>query len=129
MKSTACPCGSGKNFATCCAPYLEGQPTPNAESLMRSRYTAFTLQKEDYLLSSWHPATRPERLDLHADPQPKWLGLDVKQHRQQDATHATVTFVARYRIEGRGQRLSETSRFVLEEGRWYYVDGDVTPQE
>ncbi|MBS0554808.1 MAG: hypothetical protein JSS47_20145, partial [Proteobacteria bacterium] len=34
-------------------------------------------------------------------------------------------FVARFRVGGRAQRLHETSRFVREDGRWYYVDGDI----
>nr|WP_119293472.1 YchJ family metal-binding protein [Azohydromonas sediminis] len=59
------------------------------------------------------------------EPQVKWLGLEVRRHTVLDADHATVEFVARSRLHGRGQRLHETSRFVREDGRWYYVDGDV----
>ena len=93
---------------------------------MRSRYTAFTLLDEGYLLATWHPATRPLRLDLVLDnPQPQWLGLKVVDHQLQDATHATVAFVARHKIAGRAFRLHEISRFVQEDGRWFYVDGDV----
>jgi SEC-C motif-containing protein len=93
--------------------------------LMRSRYSAFVLGLEAYLLASWHPSTRPATLDLAADAGTKWLGLTVKKHQQQDATHATVEFVARYRIAGRGQRLHEISRFVREDGRWFYLDGEI----
>jgi SEC-C motif-containing protein len=53
----------------------------------------------------------------------KWLGLDVRQHRATDAEHAEVEFVARSRVAGRGQRLHERSRFVREDGRWFYLDG------
>lgn len=91
---------------------------------MRSRYSAFVLGLADYLLATWHASTRPERLDLDEDPAPKWLGLEVKRHQQQDEGHAVVEFVARYRVGGRGQRLHETSRFVREDGRWFYVDGE-----
>lgn len=93
---------------------------------MRSRYTAFTLLDEAYLLATWHPATRPHSLNLSADnPRPHWLGLKVLHCQTQDATHATVEFVARHKIEGRAYRLQEVSRFVLESGRWFYVDGKV----
>lgn len=92
---------------------------------MRSRYTAYALGREDWLMATWHASTRPGSLDLASEPRPKWLGLDVKRHRQQDADHATVEFVARYKVNGRAFRLHETSRFVREDGRWYYVDGDV----
>ena len=89
---------------------------------MRSRYSAYVLKLSDYLLASWHASTRPAELDLSADDT-KWLGLEVRAHAQQDAQHASVEFVARYRIAGRGHRLHELSRFVREDGRWYYLDG------
>jgi len=120
-----CPCGSGAKYAACCAPLHAGTaPAGSAEALMRSRYSAYGLKLEEYLLATWHPTTRPSELDLSADDS-KWLGLEVKCHAVQDATHATVEFVARYRIAGRGHRLHELSRFVREDGRWYYVDGDM----
>jgi len=122
--SDTCPCGSGKPYATCCGPLHAGdKPAPSAEALMRSRYAAYVLKLEDYLLATWHASTRPSELDLAADDS-KWLGLEVRAHQQQDETHATVDFVARYRIAGRGHRLHELSRFVREDGRWYYVDGE-----
>lgn len=94
---------------------------------MRSRYSAFVLGLEDYLLATWHSSTRPEKLDLGAEPAPRWLGLEVKHHQPQDESHALVEFVARYRVGSRGHRLHETSRFVREDGRWFYVDGDFSP--
>lgn len=121
-----CPCGSTQSYAACCARYLEaGEPAPDAEALMRSRYTAYTLLHEDYLLATWHASTRPATLGLADEAPPNWLGLQVKRHAQQDSDHATVEFVARYKIGGRAHRLHEVSRFVREEGRWWYVDGDL----
>ena len=126
-KLTACPCGSGKAFAECCDRYLEGDvAAPTAEALMRSRYTAYTLQNEDYLLATWHASMRPLQLGLAEEAPTKWIGLDVKRHEQQDENRAIVEFVARYKVNGRAHRLHETSRFVREDGRWYYVDGDIT---
>jgi SEC-C motif-containing protein len=136
-----CPCGrldARKRplaFARCCGRYLadfEHTPAPDAESLMRSRYCAFVLQDADYLLATWHPSTRPQHLDF--EPGTRWLGLDVRTHRVIDETHAEVEFVARSRQAGRtaaggagqAQRLHERSRFVREEGRWYYVDGTLS---
>lgn len=92
---------------------------------MRSRYSAYTLLKEDYLLASWHPSTRPTALGLADEAPTKWIGLEVKRHAQQDAEHVTVEFVARYKLNGRAHRLHEVSRFVQEAGRWFYVDGDI----
>ena len=91
---------------------------------MRSRYSAFTLGLIDYLQATWHPSTRPAALE----PLPaalRWLGLEVRRHVQQDAGHAIVEFVARSKLGGRAERLHETSRFVREDGQWWYVDGDV----
>jgi SEC-C motif-containing protein len=124
--STLCLCGSTKPYTACCARYVEGsEPAPTAEALMRSRYTAYSLLREDYVLATWHPSTRPSALGLAEDRQTKWIGLDVKRHEQQDANHAIVEFVARYKVQGRAHRLHEVSRFAKEEGRWFYVDGEV----
>ena len=121
-----CPCGSDKQYADCCGRYIEGNETPaTAEALMRSRYSAYTLLREDYVLSTWHASTRPQQLGLSDEAHEKWLGLQVRRHEQQDAEHAVVEFVARYKIGGRAHRLHEVSRFVREDGRWFYVDGKI----
>uniref|UniRef100_Q478Z6 UPF0225 protein Daro_3857 n=1 Tax=Dechloromonas aromatica (strain RCB) TaxID=159087 RepID=Q478Z6_DECAR len=124
--SDACPCGSGRRYADCCGRLHAGAEVAlTAEALMRSRYSAYVLRLDDYLQASWHPSTRPVNLDLAEDDGTKWLGLEIKRHQLQDENHATVEFVARYRIDGRGHRLHEISRFVREDGCWFYVDGDI----
>jgi SEC-C motif-containing protein len=120
----ACPCGRGAAFDLCCGRYLgTGVPAPDAEALMRSRYTAFVRGDAAHLLATWHSSRRPATLEL--EPGVKWLGLEVKRHTPVDAAHAEVEFVARSRIQGRGQRLHERSRFVCEDGHWLYMDGDI----
>ncbi len=96
---------------------------------MRSRYSAYVLHLEDYLLATWHATTRPQSLDLGEDDGTRWLGLEVRRCTQDDENHATVEFVARYRIAGRGHRLHEISRFVREDGRWYYLSGELIDKE
>ncbi|MFT4242350.1 MAG: YchJ family metal-binding protein [Acidovorax sp.] len=121
--SVPCPCGRAAPLSACCGRAIDqGQPAPDAESLMRSRYTAFVLQRADYLLATWHASTRPAALDFDAGA--KWLGLEVRRHRATGEDRAEVEFVARYRVQGRAVRLHERSRFVREGGRWFYVDGD-----
>jgi len=120
-----CPCGSGQAYAECCGRYHHGRSrlcAPTAEALMRSRFSAYVLGLEDYLLQTWHPGTRPAALQPDP-PGLRWLGLQVRRHEQVDDSHALVEFVARSKLAGRAHRLHETSRFVREDGRWYYVDG------
>ena len=120
-----CPCGSGKPYAGCCGRHIDDGGLPDtAEALMRSRYTAYALGSEAYVLSTWHASTRPASLGLAEQPVPKWIGLKVLRHEQQDESHAVVEFIARYKVNGRAYKMQETSRFVREDGRWYYVDGD-----
>jgi SEC-C motif-containing protein len=112
-------------YADCCGRFVDhfsDAPAPDAAHLMRSRYSAFVLERADYLQATWHPSTRPASLDFDAGA--KWLGLEVREHKLMDADTAEVEFVARYRVDGRAVRLHERSRFVREDGRWLYVDGD-----
>lgn len=127
----ACPCGRQDArqrplaYADCCGRYLDHwdeAPAPDAESLMRSRYTAFVRERADYLRATWHPDHCPATLDF--DPGTKWLGLEVRAHHVTGPDQAEVEFVARYRLGGRAVRLHERSRFVRQDGRWVYVDGD-----
>ncbi|MEJ8280060.1 YchJ family protein [Pseudonocardia spirodelae] len=118
-----CPCGTGRPLDDCCGPVLDGRPAPTAETLMRSRYTAFVRGDAAYLLASWHPSTRPRR--LRPEPGSVWTGLEIVDRAggSMFATEGVVEFRA-HRVDG---VLHERSRFVREDGRWFYVDGDVTP--
>ena len=118
-----CVCGSGRAAADCCSRLHGGEAASTPEALMRSRYSAYVLRLTDYLLATWHPSTRPAGLPPD-EAGLKWLGLEVRRCILQDADHGTVEFVARSKLGGRAHRLHETSRFVREDGRWFYLDGD-----
>ena len=119
-KTEACPCG-GENYQTCCARFVEAGAAPEtAEQLMRSRYTAYVRGNDAWLQRTWHPSTRPA--GALSDGATRWLGLEVRRH-EASGDEAIVEFIARYKIGGRAHRLHETSRFVREDGVWYYVDG------
>ena len=123
-----CPCGSGLDLAGCCGLWhtglVAGQFAPTPEALMRSRYSAYVLGLIDYLVATWHPSTAPGDLEL----QPiKWLGLEVR-HAEESGAAGVVEFVARCKVSGRAERMHELSRFVREQGRWYYIDGQ-TPTD
>lgn len=94
---------------------------------MRSRYSAYTLQREDYLLETWHPATRPQQLELDTQPPPQWLGLKIVAIEDGGPadTEGLVEFVARYKRGGRATRLQERSYFKRVDGRWLYVGEEI----
>ncbi|MFB8772663.1 YchJ family protein [Streptomyces broussonetiae] len=116
-----CPCGLAEPYERCCGRYHSGAAAaPSAEALMRSRYAAFVRRDEAYLLRTWHPRTRPARLEL--DPGMRWTGLEILDAVDGSAFHSsgTVTFRASFR----GGALHERSRFERVDGAWVYVDGD-----
>ena len=121
---TTCPCDPGRPYADCCGRYHAGAAAPDAASLMRSRYSAYVLQRTDYLLASWHPETRPVELSLDDVPgqRTQWLGLTVHSHRE-EGDKADVRFTARYRIGGGSAvKMTEHSRFQRIGGQWFYLD-------
>ena len=118
----ACPCGSGRNLTSCCGWYLAGHPAPTAEALMRSRYTAFALGDEGYLLRTWHVDTRPS--EVRFDSGERWTRLEVLATVAGDLLDAegAVEFRAYHEREGEVAILHELSRFVRDdEHRWVYV--------
>lgn len=121
-RPSMCPCGSGEPVAACCGRLHSGQlRAATAEQLMCSRFSAFALGEEAYLLSSWHPSTRPKRLRL--DPAQEWTRLEIVGRTGGGPfdTEGTVDFRAHYAAGGRPGVLAENSGFVREDGAWLYV--------
>lgn len=118
----SCPCGLPQPYDACCGRFHRGEPAPTAELLMRSRYTAFALGDEEYLLESWHSSTRPHRLAL--DPTQRWVGLDVEESSGGGLfdNEGTVAFEASYTQGSRRSSVRERSRFVREDGLWRYLE-------
>jgi len=124
---TLCHCDTGRPLAQCCQPLLNNeQPAATAVALMRSRYSAYTLGDEEYLLRTWHSSTRPAQLDL-SNNQQNWLRLKIidSMAGQAHDDSGEVAFVAIYKINGRAERLHERSRFGREDQQWRYIDGIV----
>jgi len=124
-----CPCQSVNKtpvlFSTCCQKYINNTDIPKtAEQLMRSRYSAFVLENERYLLSSWHTSTKPNAIEF--DTKTKWLGLKIlsTEMGQEADQKGWVEFIARYKIGGRAHRLEEHSYFTRESGLWRYVSAE-----
>jgi SEC-C motif domain protein len=120
LGATRCPCGTGLSYDECCARFHAGDAAPTAEALMRSRFSAFALGDAAYLLSTWHPSTRPHALELDAGV--RWYRLDILDRGAGGPLDAAgwVDFEAFYRGDSAGTQ-REVSTFVREAGRWFYV--------
>ena len=125
ITKSRCGCGSTERYEACCGRFHNGNEVPvTAELLMRSRYSAYVLALQDYLLATWHMTTKPVLLDFSDANKTRWLGLEIKRHTLIDTKRAQVEFVARYKIGGLpAVRLHEVSDFIFEDGRWFYVAG------
>ncbi|AYJ49955.1 YchJ family protein [Rhodococcus sp. P1Y] len=124
--SVACPCLRGVPFEVCCEPVIEGRViAPTAEHLMRSRYSAFSVGNAAHLLASWHRTTAPEVVEL--DPDQRWYRLDFHYSSAGGLLdrEGIVEFSAFYRHPDGNGSLRERSRFVRDDGKWFYVDGVV----
>lgn len=116
----ACPCQSGQAYADCCEPVHRGAAASSPEVLMRSRYSAFVLGLDDYIQRSWHVSTRPPVAGSQGE---QWKRLEVLA-ADEAGEQGAVRFRATGIEQGRWFCLEETSRFVRENGHWYYLDGD-----
>ena len=124
-KSKTCHCNSGLLFAQCCQPLLnETTLATSALALMRSRFSAYVLSDEGYLLKTWHSDTRPQQLDLDQSQQ-QWRRLKIvgTELGTSDDETGVVEFIATFKLNGRAEHLRERSRFGRENGQWVYIDG------
>jgi SEC-C motif domain protein len=128
---SSCPCGTGVAFEQCCGRFIDGvEKAPTALSLMRSRYSAYTLARIDYITETHDPKTRhehdPEQARAWAEGS-EWLGLEVlaTEGGGPDDAEGSVEFLARYRVEEVEQEHRERSSFVKRGGVWYFSDGRV----
>ena len=120
--TTRCPCLSGLPYAECCEPLHRGEiAAPTAEQLMRSRFSAFAVGDADYLLTTWHPSTRPATLEL--DSELRWYRLDILDRAAGGPldAHGEVEFEAFWRSPEAHGSQRERSRFIRERGQWFYV--------
>lgn len=117
-----CPCGSRQQYQECCDKFISGtQHATSPEQLMRSRYCAYALKNENYLLKSWHPSTRPGSLDLSQDST-QWKELKIISAIN-DNVHFVAYFTQDTLNKDKTYALSEQSHFV-KETNWFYLDGD-----
>ncbi len=120
-KSTTCPCGSQLTYNSCCKVYIEdGTLAPDPVTLMRSRYTAFALNKTSYLKKTWHPDTLP---DLSEEEPLDWIHLEIIDSDSTD-DEGEVEFIAKFISERGIETVHELSDFVKINGEWLYHSGE-----
>ena len=126
-----CPCDNSNLYEECCGLFINGLQIPDtAEKLMRSRYSAYALQNDKYLLETWHPSTRPKnKPSENEDADTIWTSLEVLRTESglKNDTDGVVEFIAQCTVKGNDSHLHETSNFLYEDDRWYYVDAQ--PQQ
>ena len=124
--SDSCYCGAQNTFSDCCGRFILGQDKAvTALQLMRSRYAAYVVHCESYLLATWHFSKRPA--SIRFDPNMHWFDLQIKhvQKGEKEDSAGVVEFIARYKVNGRAHRLHESSSFVKIDGAWFYVNGEI----
>ncbi|MCU7932485.1 MAG: SEC-C domain-containing protein [Candidatus Thiodiazotropha sp. (ex Codakia rugifera)] len=129
----ACYCGSGVAYEECCGPILDGTTKAiNAEALMRARYSAFAAHKAEFLHQSLHPDHRHDH-DIEAtrrwSENAQWMNLQVVELKGGTETdeEGSVEFIATYKEKGVVRPHHEISRFLKQDGDWYFVDGQLVP--
>jgi len=132
INKNRCICGVGTGTEACCLPRIKGEAeAETAAQLMRSRYTAYVMNNVGYLMQSWHVSTRPQSIEL--DSRLTWTELQLlSRHSGLDEAgrkEAFVEFIARFVSEGITGQMHERSRFVFEQERWFYVDGEQIESE
>lgn len=124
-----CPCDSNKRFSQCCWPYIAGKAVPpSAETLMRSRYTAYSRANIAYIEATQRgqAAARFDAAEAKQWAQAaKWLGLKVlrAEHGGAKDEAGVVEFIATYKLLGQIQEIHEVSEFQKIDGRWFYIKG------
>lgn len=120
VNNKLCPCGTGRSYVDCCGVlHSGGRTAATAEQLMRSRYSAFAMSDEDYLLRTWHSEHRPSNAGIDATD--RWLKLEILATENGGLlqNEGVVEFRAHYA----GGVVHERSKFVRENGQWVYVEG------
>jgi Uncharacterized protein conserved in bacteria len=123
-----CYCHSGEYVSNCCEPFISGKTVPKtALQLMRSRYSAYTLNKIDYIKSTmtgpalhkFHLTNREQKTDSI-----QWTGLTILSHSEK-IDNGWVTFIANYIHNDLPQQLHEKSLFKKVNNKWFYYDGEL----
>jgi SEC-C motif-containing protein len=123
-----CPCGSQRHYKNCCQPiHRSPDAAKRPAQLMRARYSAYALGLVDFIVATYHPSCQAEndRQEIEQGTQTQWTKLVVLEAENgHHADEGFVSFKAYFEQNGEHYSLQERSRFIRENGRWYYIDGE-----
>ena len=124
-----CPCGSTIDYFDCCGLYISDEDIPKTpETLMRSRYTAYSMANIDYIKKTMKGKPLINFNDLEAShwaKQVHWMGLKIIETHMDSSDEQTgfVEFIATY-LDGQTiKNIHEISQFQYTNNHWFYVDG------
>ncbi|NOH34560.1 YchJ family protein [Vibrio chagasii] len=127
-----CPCGSNNTYPQCCeSAHLDHSSVETPEQLMRSRYSAHVLGLVDYVVATYHPSCNAEaqREGIADSINSDWAGLEVIDTAAgSHENEGYVEFKAYFNEDGAQYCMQERSRFVRENGLWFYIDGEFPEQ-
>ncbi len=96
---------------------------------MRSRYSAHVKQLIQYIIDTYHPSCHAEefRDGIEESIELDWRKLKVVSSYLSETSdnEGFVSFKATYSENGQLHQLKEHSRFLKENRKWYYVDGEI----
>ena len=115
-----CYCKTNHHFQNCCEPFIEGFESPSsAEQLMRARYTAFYLERLDFLNK-----TSLQNNILSLEPV-SWTNLNILNvtKGQHYHTEGFIEFDAYFHNNQQHYKLHEISHFIKKSSKWLYLSG------
>lgn len=129
-----CPCGSLQKYKKCCKVFHDKIKLPKtAFELMKSRFTAFAVQNADYIIFTTHKdnpdftndikSWKADILDFSQNTNFEKLEILDFSKEQLTDVESYVTFKATLKQNGKDISFIEKSRFLKEDEKWLYVDG------
>ena len=119
-----CPCGSGLKYKKCCKTYHDGKVAKNALFLMKSRYSAYAQNQYKYIIKTQYNSKDSIESIKEFSINTTFKKLEIIEFIDKD-NEAFVTFKANLFTDSKDSSFTEKSRFIKENGIWYYLDGEI----
>ena len=128
-----CPCCSNLAYDKCCKPFHEGKICSNALDLMRSRYSAYALDKTSYIIETTHIDSPSYNMNMQEweeeirrfSKKTSFEKLEIMDFSDGEKT-AYVTFRAYLKQNEKDVSFTEKSLFEKVDGKWFYKMGEIS---